>query len=381
MILKRILMVVFVLEVAFVCYGQDQQESTETSYKVIAYFSGSRGMAIDQIQAHKITHINYAFANIANGRVLSGQPLDSANFQQLNKLKERNPHLKTLISVGGWSWSNHFSDAALTEESREIFASSALEFLIKYRLDGIDLDWEYPGQKGEDNVFRKEDKANFTLLLKVLREKLDAQSKKDHKSDADSYLLTIATAANQNYLDHTNMGEAQRYLDFINIMTYDFHGGWSDVTGHHTGLYHTSANPNRLENTQIAVEQHIAAGIPKEKLVIGAAFYGRGWEGVTSNDGLFLYREYEGKSFAMKHDTIQDLIAKGAYQRHWDQQARAPYLWNATTKTIITYDDAESLSHKCEFVKKRGLGGVMFWEYTQDQSGVLLETLFSNLLK
>ena len=98
--------------------------------------------------------------------------------------------------------------------------------MLEHHLDGIDLDWEYPGQIGDHNIFRAVDKENFTAILKLLRQKMDSLDKNDSK-----YLLTIATGANQSYLDHTNMKEAQKYLDFINIMTYDFFTGGSKYTG------------------------------------------------------------------------------------------------------------------------------------------------------
>ena len=164
-----------------------------------------------------------------------------------------NKNLKILISIGGWSWSKNFSDAALTEASREKFTNSAVAFMQKHQIDGIDLDWEYPGLVGDGNVYRAEDRENFTTLLKVIREKLDAISTQDNK-----FLLTIATGAFQDYLDHTNMKEAHQYLDFINIMTYDFHTGGSRKTGHHANLkISTSDNNTYQRNAITAVDQHL----------------------------------------------------------------------------------------------------------------------------
>jgi len=131
------------------------------NHVIIGYVMGSRVQDFEQMQGDKLTHINYAFANIQDGRIVEGNPSDSVNFLSLQTLRTKYPHLKLLVSVGGWSWSDHFSDAALTGESQERFAQSALEFMLKYKLDGVDLDWEYPGQLGEDNVFRPEDKQNF----------------------------------------------------------------------------------------------------------------------------------------------------------------------------------------------------------------------------
>lgn len=115
-----------------------------------------------------LTHINFAFANIKDGKVIEGNEKDGEILKSLMRLKV-NDSLKILISVGGWGWSGNFSDAVLTERSREIFANSGIAFMQKYKLDGIDLDWEYPGQVGAGNVFRPEDKQHFTSVLKLLR--------------------------------------------------------------------------------------------------------------------------------------------------------------------------------------------------------------------
>ncbi|MCB0851939.1 MAG: glycoside hydrolase family 18 protein, partial [Bacteroidetes bacterium] len=340
--------------------------------KIVAYVGRS---AIDdmQIQAQKITHINFAFANIIDGRVVEGRPGDSTYFDRLIALKRQNPNLKILCSVGGWSWSKEFSDAALTFESRERLARSAVNFMIRHDLDGLDLDWEYPGLPGDKNPHRPEDKENFTALLKSIREKLDKLSVQNQKEKNDYYLLTIATGAFQAYLDHTDMRTAHQYLDFINIMSYDFYTSGAKTTGHHTNLSPSYHNLTDYSMYAIkAVEQHINAGIPHQKLVLGTAFYGRGWEGVTPiNNGL--YQEYSGSGLSYSYARLSaEYINKNGFVRYWDDGAEAPYLWNDSTRTFITYDNPESLSLKADYVIEKGLGGVMFWEYSHDPSGVLL---------
>jgi chitinase len=280
--------------------------------------------------------------------------------------------------VGGWSWSDHFSDAALTAESRETFAQSALEFMLKYKLDGVDLDWEYPGQLGEDNVFRPEDKQNFTSMLRAIREKLDAQSEKDGRSGSNRYLLTIASGANQSYLDHTEMSIAHKYLDYVNIMTYDYFTGGSATTGHHTNLFHSSTDVPHQSGAQ-AVQEHLDAGIPAEKLVLGAAFYGRGWK--VENPGQMLYGAPSELGFSAPYHKIVNLIENDGYTRQWDASAKAPYLWQPDSSIVLTYDDPESLTHKCDYLKSKELAGIMFWEYSHDFEGALLESIYSNLTK
>ena len=327
-----------------------------------------------KIPVEQLTHINYAFANIEGGEIVEGSPEDAANLQLINRLKERNPALKLLVSVGGWGWSGGFSDAVLTEAGRERFANSAIALLQRHQLDGIDLDWEYPGQIGAGNPHRPEDKENFTLALRRIREKLDSLGQGE-----THYLLTIATGANQLYLDHTEMDKAQADLDFINIMTYDFYGGWMPTAGHHANLYPSAYDQSpEPAAAATAVEQHLAAGIPAAKLVLGVPFYGRWWAGASPvNHGL--YQLAEGASGAFPYRLLADsLIDKNGYQRHWDSTALAPYLWHEASRTFVTYEDTISFAHKVRYVREKGLAGLMFWEYKQDD-GTLVDFLHRSL--
>ena len=124
------------------------QATHQSDYKIVGYVAGWSGMSMQNVDASKLTHINYAFADIDKGKIVLRLKTDSINLVQLVAKKSQNPDLKVIISIGGWAWSNWFSDAALTPESREGFGKSAIELMQKYHLDGIDLDWEYPGQIG-----------------------------------------------------------------------------------------------------------------------------------------------------------------------------------------------------------------------------------------
>ncbi|MCB9299189.1 MAG: glycoside hydrolase family 18 protein [Lewinellaceae bacterium] len=352
-----------------------QLQTAGPSYVIIGYVHGNRQLLDgDRIPAERLTHINYAFANVVDGEIVEGSPEDAANLETLVGLKKRNPNLKILVSAGGWGWSGGFSDAVLTEQSRGVFANSAIDMVVRHQLDGIDLDWEYPGLPGAGNPHRPEDKENFTAALQLIREKLDSLGQ-----GQKHYLLTIATAANQQYLDHTEMGKAQLYLDFVNIMTYDFHGGWSSITGHHANLqasvFDTSAYARSAAN---AVAEHLSAGIPIEKLVLGVPFYGRWWAGVNPQDNG-LYQAASGKAGSFRYYQLADsLIDRNGYKRYWDSTALAPYLWNEDTRTFVTYEDTISLGYKTDYVKAKGMGGIMFWEYKQDD-GTLVDFLHQQL--
>ncbi|MCH6232787.1 glycoside hydrolase family 18 protein [Cognataquiflexum rubidum] len=350
-------------------------DSENTDYKIIGYIAGWKGVDTTKIDAKKLTHINYAFANVIDGKVIEGEgreQADKENLAKLNSLKKSNPKLKILISIGGWTWSKGFSDAVLTEESRKQFTASAVDYLIRHDLDGLDFDWEYPAYPGDENIYRAEDKENFISMLKSVRIALDSLGTLDNTH----YLSTIASAGFKEYLDVNDLGEAQKYLDFINIMSYDFIvQSWRDTTGHHANL-HTNDPIGR--SVEKAVNDHVAAGVPIEKLVMGIPFYGRSWSDVNlANNGLFQF----GKgSKGYPYSAIFEMMKDSSFVRHWDENSKASYLWNEKEKIFVTFEDPESIFQKAEFIKKHKMGGAMFWEYNEDTDDhILLNALFESL--
>lgn len=347
---------------------------------VIGYVSGD-GWTKAQIDAGKLTHLNYAFAvPDSTGLLAPISAKDARNLAELVALRTEYPHLKLLISVGGWGGCKYFSDAALTAESRRAFAQNAVAFLKKHRLDGVDIDWEYPAQIGAGNIFRPEDRENFTLFLKAIREALDDQGLQDNRTGTNAYLLTAATGGDTAFVSHTDLGDAHRYLDYVNIMTYDLYHGNDKVTGHHSPLDHSRKGDGSRNSSRSAVEGHIRAGVPVGKIVLGIPFYGRGWRDVRPTD-RGLYQPAAGEHLFISHDElVAKYIGKNGYTRYWDADAKAPYLWNPTTRTFISYADAESFRHKTEYVRKAGLAGVMFWEYRYDlEQKTLLKALTDGL--
>jgi len=337
---------------------------------IIGYVGGFRGLVkTDLIQAKKLTHINYAFVDIKNNRAwLHSEATDTLNFRHLNRLKKDNPLLKILISIGGWTWSGRFSDAVLTDTSRQRFVTSAIAMIKKFDLDGIDIDWEYPGQPGYDgNVYRPVDKENYTLLFKEMRRQADSLGQKTGKK----YLLTTAVGAFKDYLDHTHMGDAQQYLDFINLMTYDYSGG--KIASHHTALFASRAYPAH-NNADEAVKLFEAAGVPASKLVMGIAFYGhsavlvKGAQGL--GDSIATYSRGRG------YTTIKDSILKlPGFKVAHDRNAKADYIFNKQTLQFFSFDDEWSVKKKCKYVLRKKMAGAMFWEYDSDLKGYLLDEI------
>lgn len=352
---------------------------TESTKKIVGYYaawSSYSGFTTNKLDANKLTHINYAFANIGSDfKLVMGYPdKDPANFKMLQDLKIINPDLKILISVGGWTWSGKFSDAAATETSRSAFASGCVEFITKYGLDGVDLDWEYPVGGGlAENSRRPEDKQNFTLLLKKIREKMDEQGLKDNKH----YLLTIAGGASNYYIGNTEPGIFHEYVDYATLMTYDIHGTWDSYTDFNAPLYNnTDASLQYKWSVDSSVNAWINAGFPKEKLVAGVPFYGYLYEtSSTGNNGL--YQTFStGKS--LSYSSIEaNYINKAGFVRYFHEQSMVPWLYNG--KIFISYDDAASMSLKANYINTKGLGGAAVWELSQDPNKVLLNSLYESL--
>jgi chitinase len=374
----------------------------ESNTKVVGYFVSwavyDRDFHVVDIPAEKLTHINYAFANISDaGEIVLGDPYadidkfypgDSwdqgalrGNFHQLQILKAAHPHLKTLISVGGWSWSGKFSDVALTEQSRQKFAKSCVDFITQYGFDGVDIDWEYPVSGGKEPG-RPEDKINYTLLLEELRNQLDVQGIADGKH----YLLTIASPAAEATCNNIELDTIYQYLDWINLMAYDYNGGWSQLTNFNAPLYHHPDDPmGEKSNVNYTVGAYLASGVPADKLVMGVPFYGIGWSGVPNvNNGLF--QPVGGRPKGTWEEgmfdywDIKDNYIGNGYTRYWSSDSKVPWLYNPQSGIMISYDDPESLGIKAQYVEGNNLGGVMIWELSSDDGNdSLINGLTNNL--
>jgi chitinase len=329
-----------------------------------------------QIDAGQLTRINYAFADIQNGRLTVGTSVDAQNLALLTGLRAQNPSLTVLVSVGGWLGSGEFSGVALTVQSRAIFVSSVVDFLRRYGLDGLDVDWEYPGMPGAGHAFRPDDKHNFTLLLRDLRSRFDQEK----KATGRRLFLTIAAGASDEYLSHTEMREVQRYLDTVNLMSYDYAMASISATTSNSAPLFTDPAASNQGSADASVRAFESAGVPSGKILLGVPFYGHIWGQVADrNHGLFQRGKPVPGDFATFTDIQQNMLGHG-FMRYRDEAAAVPYLYSAEAKEFVSYDDAESLAAKCAYVKTHKLGGVMFWQYLDDPSGELMQTLNRVLL-
>jgi len=342
-------------------------------YEVVGYVLGPRTGVLDAstIAGAKMTRINYAFFTLKNGAIAERRENDGANVTALIGLRKANPTLQILISVGGGgNGSAGFSDMAITAEGRKKFVDSAMAIVEKYELDGVDVDWEYPGYtNAKDTTVRAEDKQTYTLLMKELRQRFN----KEEKRLGRPLVTSSATGATQKWLDHTDMRAASKWMSSVNMMCYDWYESAAKNTGHDSPLYTSAADPKQISIDK-AVKMNLAAGVPQRKLVVGIPFYGRKWTGVeTTNSGL--WQPIPARGADIVYGDVAPLVNAQGFVRYWDATAEAPYLYNSETKTFITYNDAEAEAARTAYVKKMGLGGLMFWQYGGDPGNVLLDAI------
>lgn len=401
--------------------------------RVIGYFTQwgiyGRNYQVKNIDtsgsAAVLTHINYAFGNVRNNKCEVGvtQPSDPntgaggdayadytksfdaassvsgvgdtwdqklrGNWNQLKELKAKYPNLKVLISLGGWTWSRGFATAA-QPANRQAFVASCIDAYIKGNLpvvdnaggagaaagvfDGIDIDWEYPAACGL-SCGGSEDTANFTALLAEFRRQLDAVR--------PGLLLTIAGGAGVDKIRVTQPAQYAPYVDFVNLMTYDFHGAWESPTNFHSALYKPAGDPATGDaakyNTNDAIQALIAAGMPASKINLGIGFYGRGWTNVpNANNGLFQPSTTAAPGTYEAGIEDYKVLKNLGYPSYDDTAAGAHWIFNGST--FWSFDDPANIQRKMNYVKAQSLGGAFSWEFSgDDANGTLIKAMANGL--
>lgn len=408
--------------------------SETTERRFVAYFTDwaynkeqNQYYTADMMPWDKITHINYAFAKV-NGTTNKIDFIDKAaatelefpgqtdefpykgHFNVINSYKKKYPKVKSLISVGGWAASQEFFPMLSSEEGRETFTSSCVDFIREYGFDGVDIDFEYPTNledAGNPNDFevakpyRAEVYSNYCKMLKLLRQKLDEAG----VVDGVHYLSTAAVTASAWVV--SGMGEENftEYLDYINLMTYDFHGSWNGFVAHNSPLY-SDPDDNEIKywncpynylSTDWAVKYYSGLTDPS-KIVVGIPYYTRGWENVkagTRPGGLYgeawgegKIPDAEGTGATGNYNIWCDLLPDGTeepggsnplwhaknllndssegFVRYWDDVSKVPYLWNEEKKVFLSFEDEQSMNEKVDYIIENNLGGAMCWEIDGD---------------
>jgi len=380
---------------------------------VAAYFPEwgiyGRNFQVADVPVNQLTHLIYAFARIdSNGQVSLfdsyaatdkrfTNPADAVagnadsyyypagdsranqtvfgNFNQISVLKALNPKLRTSIAIGGWTLSDNFSTTLDTAAEREVFTNSVINFLKTYNMfDGVDFDWEYPGGGGlAGNSTSAQDGVNYAETLKLLRSKLNSLG-----TESDRYYeISVASPAGIDKIPGMNLPELAKYVDFLNLMSYDFHGTWENSTGHQSAL---TGDPIGYD-IGTAVNAYLANGVPAGKIVLGNPLYTRAWNGVQASAddyGVadFGYNDVSGGaapgSFEKGVYDYKDLLNQyraGGWQLIWDDNSQAAYLWNQAQKLYSSFETPGTIALKSAWAREKGLGGVMFWDLSNDATG------------
>ncbi|KKY15511.1 putative endochitinase 1 [Phaeomoniella chlamydospora] len=356
---------------------------SNTGYRSVAYFVNwaiyGRNHNPQDLPVEKLTHINYAFANIRpdSGEVYLSDPWsdtdkhypsDSWNdqgrnlygcFKQLYLLKIRNRHLKVMLAIGGWTYSSNFAQPASTPQGRAHFAETAVKLLEDLGLDGIDLDWEYPKDQGQVE--------DYIRLLAAIRAELDSASHR--RSRPCHFELAIACPAGPSEYKKLDLRAMDRYLDFWDLMAYDFAGSWDPIVGHQANLHPSELRPNSTPfSASAAVHWYTSHGIRPSKINLGMPLYGRAF---TNTDGPG--HSYSGIGEGSWEQGVWDYKAlprPGAKEHHelGDRGGCcASWSYDPAQRVLVSYDTPNITAGKARYVRHHGLGGGMWWESSCDK--------------
>lgn len=346
---------------------------------------------IERVPPQNLTHVLYAFLRLCGPGQLEKDaakcvgkkdfeigtgPVDERFNAAFLRYKQRAPHLKIVASIGGWGGSDPIFHLAGDPARRAVFAASAQRFLREHpAFDGIDIDWEHPGNNGAPNGVQlgtPQDGQHYADLMTDLRKALDALTAETGRP----YLLTTAVNPMDSIVGKINFKAASKPLDLVFMMSYDFYGMWSPVAGHHSTLKSSSAQAD--DSLERAVRNLETAGVPRGKLVAGVAMYGRGFTGVAATQaGTAKTGAYPGAEGAQGYREIAGRIldAQGqgrqGYESRWDPVTQSWSLYHPRLKLWMGYDDPRAVLAKGRFARELGLAGVFAWELSQDNGDLL----------
>ena len=310
----------------------------------------------DDGDAASIDQIFYAFAVFKNGRLSVSH---WKHFDAFQAFLQKHPQIVPILSIGGWG-ADGFSQAASTADGRAAFVEDALGLMREHGFLGVDIDWEYPGSSDAGIKSSAADRENYTLLLRVLRAGLDALA----EADGVPRRLCVALSGTPWLIPYVQCGEIGAVVDQVNLMTYDMQ--FDGMASHHSALF--QSNPSAF-SAAAGVAAYIAAGIPADKIMLGAAFYGHSWR---TKEAEPLYKKATKKG-TVPYTQIAKLLQKNPDAAFFDEAAQAPYYFDG--KTFISYDDTRSIARKRLFVQEQGLKGLFAWQYGADGTSGLVHAM------
>ncbi|KAH9400702.1 Cht9p [Tyrophagus putrescentiae] len=354
----------------FAAFGSElvlAKERNTLPYKVVCYYQP--GFPAEELDVHTCTHINYAFAILQNGTVHLGNPPHDVGphgmIARTIALRKKNPHLTIMISVGGWGeGSTKYSEMVRTETNRKAFIQSAVDFIKQHDFDGLDLDWEYPGFSGDGGddrtIGRAQDKEDYITLLTEMRAAF-----KPHQ-----YLVTAAIAAGKAEFSRAyNLSAVSSVLDFLNVMSYDYHGAWDHTTAHNSPVYpdpKRSARDQEL-TMQYTVDAFLRAGVDPKKLILGMPLYGHIYHlADVTKHGVWAPVNGTGREQRANTRLCEEFKKEHGWNFYWDDIAQVPYAANNQSAVWVSYDNLKSIQKKLDFLLEKKLGGSMVWSVDLD---------------
>jgi len=361
--------------------------ATANDMKMVCYYTNwaqyrPQGMKFfpENIDVNLCTHVMYAFAKISDGVLHPYEWNDESTswskgmYERTMAMKKQktNGALKVLISVGGWNLaSTGFSDVVASEANMNKFIDHSIEFMRDHGFDGLDMDWEYPGVRTPESGSKPEHKYAFTVLIQKLRAAFEAEAA---EPDRERLLLTAAVGCGKSTIDAAyEVADLAEEMDFINLMTYDLHGGWERQTGAHTALYARDGESGNdlFLNVDWAVNYFMEKGLPADKLVMGMATYGRGFTLVdNSQTGMGAPATGPGvrgsytreRGFLSYYEICRKLSNGWTAEYHREHKVMYAYGGNQW----VAYDDTNTIGIKAQYIKDKGLAGGMIWALDLD---------------
>lgn len=406
----RRLMIVLLFLVSSIGFVATAQDSGTRPFRSVGYYlyynvygDGIPQYTVHNIPAQFLTHLIYAYINISdNGQCVSTDEWADTgyryegdgenerlrgNFKQLQILDARQQaDLTIMMSIGGWENSPNFPIVAADERSRERFVTSCIAFMQQYRFEGIDIHWRYPVSGGMEDG-SEADRENYNLLLEEFRRQLDEAGIEDERY----YELSIGIPGTPDLLENYDMPEIIRYVDFINMHSYQYAGSWSGITEHISPLFMSASDPRSPETQPEytidgAVNELFDQGVPPDKIVVGVPFFGQSWARVNDNNFFGMFSDHGGVPSQTRgngqlfYRDIVGFMFNDTWTSYFDPEARVPWLWDANGRIAITYESPESIRAKGAYVVNNNLGGMLGWQLAFDDADhSLLSTMYITL--
>jgi chitinase len=378
--------------ISFYSCTMKDKTTSDKGVKIMAYYYPRwENFNPETLPLGKLTHIIFSFTEVIGNEMKFRHDSSGLMLKMLVDQKKKHPQLKVMVACGGWGGSGGFSEMDRSAETRGKFVESTVRFIRDYKLDGLDIDWEYPGMTGIGNPYVPEDKENFTSLMHELREAMDKIGKEQ--------VLTFAAAGWERFFDHVELDKVMPNVTYMNIMSYDMASGDDPYTAHHTNLgwvkmedikgtpaatkIREEGDSTKPWSAEKIISFCMEKGVKPSQIVIGGGFFGKGWKGVPpENNGLYQLNRGPWRGSGRYSSIREKYEDKNGFVRHWDAIAKAPYLYNSKDSIFISYEDTVSIRLKTKYAVSAGLAGIMFWQLAGDtEKDGLVDAIYAEKMR